>query len=228
MFDISKKSAVALSKVVASTGNLTAVDKLQLYTFCYEFPSITYLGLLERKEKYLPVKVDLPESKLNELANVYLAYKKLCSRQLSPIAVKMYENICIKIRLKEIVYEPCWYLPFFTKFIIGIDTSQYLEYQGWEEVFLIPAIRGQKRIDIAKIDIKDIKEFYFRDKLKVKSISKIFTNIAAASLSSREMQWRVMMSEELLKEKIKLETSNLFGKELYLERLQNEFEISSL
>jgi len=226
MFDISKKSAIALSKVVAGAGELTAIDKLQLYTFCYEFPSITYLGLLEKKEKYLPVKTDLPDSKLDELVNVYLAYKNLVDRQLNSIAVRMYEDTCIKIRVREIIYEPCWYLPFFAKFVREIDPNQYLEYQGWEEVLLVPAIRGLSRVDITKVDVKLIKEFYLKTKLKSKSISRIYKDMATASLSSREMSWEMMSQKELEKEVGNIVDSKLFGKCVYLARLENEFKIS--
>jgi hypothetical protein len=231
MLDLSKKALSVVNKVILElkSGALSSVDVAQLFVFCYEKPNITYLGLLEKAEKYLPTKIELTEEKLDELIEIYVSYKNLVERRLSPIAVKLYEDICIKIRLKEIVYEPCWYLPFFTKFA-ELDTNQYLEFQGYEEILLVSAIlQKQGRIDITKVDVKTIKEFYLKNKLKAKSVSKImFGNLQYAALSCREIRWEVMSSEELQKEKIEIEHSNLFGKDLYLAKLKNEYKVSTL
>jgi hypothetical protein len=225
---LSKKAQTVFAKVSAelSSGTFSLADKMQLSVFCYENPSITYLGLLEKAEKYLPTNIDVG-CKIDALLKVYLAYKNLVERQLSPIAVKLYESVCIDIRLKKIVYEPCWYLPFFTKFVRDIDTSKYLEFQNWEEVLLIPAILGSARIDISKVDTKVIKDFYLKHKLKVKAISKIYDNLATATITTREMKWEMLSPEELAQEKWEIATTNLFGKEIYLKKL-NEFQISRI
>jgi len=227
LIELSKKAQLVLNKVELElkSGSFTIVDKAQLLIFVDENPSITYLGLLEKVEKYLPTNVDLTEKQLEELIKIYLVWKNLVNRNPSSIAVKMYQDICIKIRLKEITYEKCWYLPLFVRFVKDINPDRYLEFQGWEEVFLIPAIMGQKRINIKEIDTKVIKDFYLKNKLKVKSISKTYSDLKEAAISSREMQWTVMSQDELLEESKKITESNLFGKDIYLGKLKDGFKI---
>jgi len=227
MLELPKKTQLILNKVILELQSsiLSPADIAQLFVFCYDNPSITYLGLLERAEKYLPTNVNLPKEQLDGLSKVYWAYKNLVDRSLSPVAIRNYANICIKIRLREIVYSECWYIPFFVKFVKEINPKDYLEFEGWEEVLLVPAILGQSRIDVKKMEISTIKEFYLKNKLKVKSISKLHNDMAVAAISSREMKWETMSLESLKIEKENLEKSNLFGKDIYLQKLENEFKV---
>ena len=227
MLKLSKKAQLVLNKVEIElkSGTFSLADKVQLCVFGYENPSITYLGLLEKAEKYLPTNINLPEKQLDGLLKIYLAYKQLVDKQFSSVALRMYPEICIKIKLKEIVYEKCWYLSYFIKFLKEIDTSKYLEFEGWEEVFLVSAVLGQTRVDITKIDVKIIKDFYLKSKLKVKSISKLHKDLSVAAISSREMKWETMSPDELQREKVEITNSNLFGKISYLRKLQDEFKV---
>jgi hypothetical protein len=227
MVELSKKTQLVLNKVKQELASktLTFGDFIQLEVFCLEKPNITYLGLLEKVEKYLPISINTTELEARELLEIYQSYKNIVDRQFSPLIIKLYPNLCITIRLKEIVYDSCWYLPFFVKLRQEIKKEEYLEFQGWEEVLLVPALLGATKISITSIDIKQIKEYYLREKLKTKHISKIYHNLAEVAISSREMNWITMTTEQLLNEKVKLEQSNLFGRSVLLRKLEDEYKI---
>lgn len=230
---LSKRTQSILSKVEVElrSGAFSLGDHAQLTAFCVESPGISYLGLLEQAEKYLPSRLELSEQSCEELLDIFEAWHNLSKGKLSPMAIRLYPEVCIKIKMKEINYDRCWFLPLFSKFLKEFKKSQYLEFQGYEEMCLVPALnikqygKANYNLDAGKIDVKDIKEFYLRNKLGSKTIAKDYADLAEVALNNRAMRWSLMKPEELLKEKTEIEASNLFGRELYLKRLKDEYQI---
>ena len=103
MLELSEKSQNILNKVEMElkSGAFELGDHAQLLAFCYEKPNITYLGLLEKAEKYLPTNMNIKEEEVDDVLDVYAAYKNLVERKVSPVAVSLYLQTCLKIRLKE-------------------------------------------------------------------------------------------------------------------------------
>jgi hypothetical protein len=64
-----------------------------------------------------------------------------------------------------------------------------------------------------------------KEKLQVKSVSKLYTSLAIAAEEARTMRWGTMTPDELIKEKTAIEKSNLFGKLKYLEMLKSEYKV---